>query len=91
MAADTSKMPNPLTIYMTEVQTVGQYSRPRFRTHYSLGAAKNAIMQQEDYNWDGIHGVKTYRPFNIWHLLDNEWFLVYSVTTAVKYEELPWK
>lgn len=93
MAADTSKMPNPMTIYMTEVQTEGRYSRPRFRTHYSLGAAKNAIMQQEDWKWDsaGQVGLKTYRPFTIYHLVDNEWQVVYSRDTATKYDDLPWK
>ena len=84
MAADTSKMPDPTKIYMTEVVPQGRYARPRFRTHYSLGAAKNAISQQYD-------SVRQYLPFSIYHLLDNEWHVVYSVTTAVKYEDLPWK
>lgn len=95
MAADTSKMPNPLTIYMTEVQPQGQYSRPRYRTHYSLGAAKNAIMQQSERIYEqgiiGMNGHDEYKPFTIYHLLDNEWHVVYSSDIAVKYDDLPWK
>jgi hypothetical protein len=76
----------PKKIGRYAVYVESSYRNSSFRTHDTIGGAKQSLVHQA-FNWrTGAH-----TNAKLLEMVNGEWYVLYDIPTGTKLDELPWK